>query len=70
MNMLPFIDIPVTNSFDLRTKYLFCKYRPINISVATKILINTEVSAMLNPNEYGNECEVLSESESESESEI
>ena len=25
---------------------------------------------MLNPNEYGNECEVLSESESESESEI
>jgi len=39
-------------------------------SVATKILINTEVSAMLNPNEYGNECEVLSESESESESEI
>ena len=38
-----FIDVPVTNCFDLRTKYLFCKYRPINISVATEILINTEV---------------------------
>ena len=43
MNMLPVIDIPVTNRFDLKTKYFLCKYRLINISVAAEILINAKV---------------------------
>ena len=43
INTLPVIDIPVTDHFDLRTKGFFCKYRPINISVAAEILINAKV---------------------------
>lgn len=43
MNMLPVIDIPVTNRLDLKINYFLCNYRLINISIAAEILINAKV---------------------------